>query len=107
MEPGTQGGEFRGRPMEMHGRPLDVLLQVAAVLLLPGQDEVVPDASQEVRLQADDVVGECDSDRAGLSGLQQEGMPNGPRSCRHTVSRVVARDKPVATLVVIPREWPA
>ena len=60
VEPGTQGGEFRGRPVEVGGRPLDVLLQVAAVLLLQGQDEVVPDASQEVRLQADDVVGEGD-----------------------------------------------
>lgn len=53
--------------MEVRGRPLDVLLQVAAVLLLPGQDEVVPDSSQEVRLQADDVVAEGDG--AGLSGL--------------------------------------
>jgi hypothetical protein len=56
VEPGPQSGEFRGRPVEVRGRPLDVLLQVTAVLLLQGQDKVVPDAAQEVRLQADNVV---------------------------------------------------
>jgi hypothetical protein len=49
---------------------------MTAITRPAGTGRGCPDAAQEVRLQAGDVVGEGDGDGAGLSGLRQEGMPD-------------------------------